>query len=85
MRLDTAFDRELGEPQAPYERLLYGALTGDDRPFARQDAVEESWRILQPLIDYPPPVHRYAPGTWGPPQADELVAGHPPWQPPWLP
>ena len=84
VRLDTAFARDLGEPQAPYERLLYDALSGNDRLFARQDAVEESWRILQPLIAYPPPVARYAVGTWGPPQADELLSGYPPWQPPWL-
>lgn len=85
VRLDTAFARDLGVPQAPYERLLYAALTGDDQLFARQDAVEESWRILQPLVAYPPPARRYAAGTWGPAQAEELLSGHPPWQPPWLP
>ncbi len=85
VRLDTAFARELGEPQPPYERLLYDALTGDDRLFVRQDAVQESWRILQPLIAYPPPLHRYPVGSWGPPQADALTVGQPPWQPPWLP
>ena len=35
--------------------MLYDALTGNDRLFARQDAMEESWRILQPLVAYPPP------------------------------
>jgi glucose-6-phosphate 1-dehydrogenase len=85
VRLDSVFARELGEPQAPYERLLYDALTGDDRLFARQDAIQESWRILQPLIAYPPPASRYAAGTWGPPQADALLSGYPPWQRPWLP
>jgi glucose-6-phosphate 1-dehydrogenase len=84
VRLDTAFARDLGEPQPPYERLLYDALTGDDRLFARQDAVEECWRILQPLVAYPPAVHRYPAGTWGPPQADALLSGYPSWQPPWL-
>ena len=84
VRLDTAFARELGEPQAPYERLLSDALTGDDRLFVRQDAVEESWRILEPLVAYPPPVRRYPVGTWGPPEADALVSGYPPWQQPWL-
>jgi glucose-6-phosphate 1-dehydrogenase len=84
VRLDTEFARELGEPKAPYERLLYDALTGDDRLFARPDAVEESWRILQSLVAYPPPVHRYQPGTWGPSQADALVSECPAWQPPWL-
>ncbi len=85
VRLDTTFARELGVPQPPYERLLYDALTGDDRLFVRQDAVQESWRILQPLIAYPPPVHRYPVGSWGPPQADALLSGFAPWQPPWLP
>jgi glucose-6-phosphate 1-dehydrogenase len=85
VRLDTAFERELGPPQAPYERLLYDALTGDDRLFARQDAVEESWRIVQPLVAYPPPVHRYPVGSWGPSQAEALLSGYPTWQPPWLP
>ncbi|HTZ91239.1 MAG TPA: glucose-6-phosphate dehydrogenase [Streptosporangiaceae bacterium] len=84
VRLDTVFARDLGEPQPPYERLLYDALTGNDRLFARQDAVEESWRILEPLVAYPPPVHHYNVGTWGPAQADVLVSGYPPWQPPWL-
>lgn len=85
VRLDTAFAHELGAPREPYERLLNAALTGDDRLFARQDAVRESWRIVQPLLSYPPPVRRYATGTWGPPEADALLAGHQPWQPPWLP
>ena len=84
VRLDTLFARELGEPQGPYERLLYDALTGDDRLFVREDAVEESWRILQPLLAYPPPAQRYQAGTWGPPQADALLSGYPPWQLPWL-
>jgi glucose-6-phosphate 1-dehydrogenase len=84
VRLDTAFAHELGTPQAPYERLLQAALTGDERLFARQDAVDESWRIVQPLLDYPPPVHGYPAGSWGPAEADALLAGHPGWQPPWL-
>lgn len=85
VRLDTAFAHELGVPQPPYERLLYDALTGDDRLFVRQDAVRESWRILQPLLAYPPPLHGYPANTWGPAQADDLVAGYPPWHSPWLP
>ncbi|MEU6815399.1 glucose-6-phosphate dehydrogenase [Streptomyces sp. NPDC046860] len=83
--LDTIFARELGQPLAPYERLLYAALTGDDKYFAPQRAVEECWRIVQPLLTYPPPVHPYPPGSWGPPQAEALVAGSPPWQKPWVP
>lgn len=82
--LETAFARELGEPLEPYERLLHAALTGDHRLFARQDAVEETWRILQPLIDNPPQVIEYEPGSWGPSEADELVSGYHDWREPWL-
>jgi glucose-6-phosphate 1-dehydrogenase len=46
--------------------------------------VEESWRILQPLVAYPPPVRRYPVETWGPAEADALVSGYPRWQQPWL-
>lgn len=83
--LDAAFARDLGEPTAPYERLLHDALIGDKRLFAGWDAVQECWRIMQPLVAYPPPVHPYPVGSWGPPQADALLAGSPPWQSPWLP
>ena len=47
--------------------------------FTRQDSVEETWRIMQPLLDDPPPVQPYAPGSWGPKAADKLVAGHGRW------
>ncbi|HEY3506043.1 MAG TPA: glucose-6-phosphate dehydrogenase [Actinocatenispora sp.] len=83
--LDSTFAHELGAPVAPYERLLHAALVGDDRYFARQDAVDECWRIVGPLLSYPPPVHTYPVGSWGPPEADAMVAGHPPWHQPWLP
>jgi glucose-6-phosphate 1-dehydrogenase len=53
--------------------------------FTRQDGVEEAWRIMQPLIDGPPPVHPYAPGSWGPEAAGALVAGHGRWHEPWTP
>ncbi|HYX59333.1 MAG TPA: glucose-6-phosphate dehydrogenase, partial [Streptosporangiaceae bacterium] len=49
VHLDTSFARELGEPPEPYERLLHAALAGDHQFFARQDSVEETWRIVQPL------------------------------------
>ncbi|MGV9296819.1 glucose-6-phosphate dehydrogenase [Amycolatopsis sp. NPDC003676] len=84
VRLDTTFERDLGTPRTPYERLLADALVGDDRLFAWQDAVEESWRILRPALAYPRPARLYAPGTWGPSAADDLVDGYPAWQSPWL-
>lgn len=83
--LDCGFAHDLGQPLPPYERLLLAALTGDNRYFARQDAIEESWRIVQPLVSYPPPVQPYPAGSWGPAAADQLTAGGPPWQLPWLP
>lgn len=83
VHLDTVFADQLGEPLRPYERLLHAALTGDRRLFARQDAVEQTWRIVQPLLDDPPPVRRYPRGSWGPADADTLMPGHPGWQEPW--
>jgi glucose-6-phosphate 1-dehydrogenase len=54
-----------GEMEA-YERVLGDAIAGDASLFARQDFVEEAWRIVQPVLDEPPPVQEYEPGTWGP-------------------
>ena len=59
-------------------------MRGDSTRFTRQDAVEETWRIFEPLLEEPPPVHPYAPGTWGPAEADELVAGFGTWRGPWV-
>lgn len=84
MHLDTLFAEELGEPLEPYERLLHHALIGDPHLFAREDAVEQTWRIVQPLLDDPPPAHPYQRDSWGPPEADALTRGHLGWQSPWL-
>jgi glucose-6-phosphate 1-dehydrogenase len=46
--------------------------------------VAETWRIVQPLLDAPPPVESYQPRTWGPAGAEKLLAGHPGWREPWL-
>jgi glucose-6-phosphate 1-dehydrogenase len=82
--LDMEFAEEGGEGPTPYEVLLHAALVGDSTRFTRQDAVEEAWRVMQPLLDDPPPVHAYAPGSWGPKEADRLVAGHGRWYGPWI-
>jgi glucose-6-phosphate 1-dehydrogenase len=84
VHLDSSFVRDLGEPMEPYERLLHGAISGDHQLFARQDSVEETWRIVQPLLDHPPEVRSYQRMSWGPAAADSLVRGHPRWQEPWL-
>jgi glucose-6-phosphate 1-dehydrogenase len=84
LHLDSSFMADLGEPLLPYERLLHGALTGDHQLFAREDGIEETWRIVQPLLDQPGEIHHYEPGSWGPDAARELLRGHRGWQQPWL-
>ncbi|HEY0264157.1 MAG TPA: glucose-6-phosphate dehydrogenase [Granulicella sp.] len=58
----------------PYEELIEDAMHGDQRRFARQDYVEQSWRILDPILNDAGPVHQYEPGSWGPAEADALTA-----------
>jgi len=57
-----------------YERLLGDAMAGDATLFARQDVVEAAWAIVDPVIHGPSPMYDYDPGTWGPAEADALVA-----------
>ncbi len=66
----------------PYDRLLADALEGQTMLFAREDEVEEAWRIIDPILENPSPVHAYAPATWGPQEADQLVAHHGGWHDP---
>ncbi len=82
--LDMEFADEGGEGATPYEVLLHAAMVGQSVRFTRQDTVEEAWRIMQPLLDSPPPVHPYAQASWGPDAASALVAGHGRWHEPWI-
>jgi hypothetical protein len=82
--LDMEFAAERGEAPTPYEVLLLDAMRGDSARFTRQDSVEETWRIMQPLLDAPPPVNRYDAGSWGPALAADLLAGFGTWRGPWL-
>jgi glucose-6-phosphate 1-dehydrogenase len=84
IEFDVEFAEQGGEGPTPYEVLLHAALVGDNTRFTRQDGVEETWRIMQPLLDAPPQVHSYTPGSWGPGAADALVADFGGWQEPWL-
>jgi glucose-6-phosphate 1-dehydrogenase len=59
-------------------------MIGDSKRFKRQDAVEQSWRVFQPLLDNPPPVNGYAKGSWGPDAANHLVSGCGGWHGPWI-
>jgi glucose-6-phosphate 1-dehydrogenase len=83
IHLDMEFSQEGGEGATPYEVLLHAAMVGNSTRFTRQDGVEETWRIMQPLLDAPPPVHGYPQGSWGPSAADDIVAGHGRWHTPW--
>ncbi len=84
VELDMEFEQEGVEGATPYEVLLHAALIGDSTLFTRQDIVEETWRIMQPLLDSPPEVHPYEPGSWGPPEADRIVSGFGGWRGPWV-
>jgi glucose-6-phosphate 1-dehydrogenase len=84
IHLDMDFASQGGEAATPYEVLLHAALIGDATAFTRQDSVEESWRILQPLLDSPPPVIPYEVDTWGPEEAEKLLNGYGGWKEPWL-
>jgi len=62
------------DEESAYERLLYDAMEGDSTLFARQDYVEEAWRIVDPILKAATPVYPYKPGSWGPPEVDARVS-----------
>ena len=74
--ISVDFADALGTRQQAYERLIGDAIDGNLRRFGRQDLVEETWRIVQPVLDTPPPIHPYPRGSWGPAEAAALVDGH---------
>jgi glucose-6-phosphate 1-dehydrogenase len=85
VRLDVNFASMGGEAPTAYEVLMLAAMVGDSGHFAREDAVEETWRIVQPLLDSPPSVDAYSEGSWGPKAAEGLVRGYEGWHEPWVP
>ena len=84
IELDIDLTQQGGQAPTPYEVLLHAAMQGDSTQFARQDGVEETWRIVEPLLHSPTKVEPYAPGSWGPSGAEALVAGHGGWHEPWV-
>jgi glucose-6-phosphate 1-dehydrogenase len=70
-----------GEMDA-YERVLGDAMEGDATLFAREDYVEEAWRIVDPVLQAGTPVHEYEPNTWGPAEVNKLVSPPGGWQDP---
>ena len=85
VHLDLLFEAQGGKEPEPYERLLRDALIGNAELFPDEASIEETWRIVQPLLDDPPPVEAYEPGTWGPEPASHMLHGHGGWRKPWLP
>src|SRR5215212_7998612 len=83
IELDMEFAAEGGEGPTPYEVLLHAAMIGNSTRFGRQDGIEETWRVMQPLLDSAPQVQTYKPGSWGPAAAESLTAEYGGWRAPW--
>jgi glucose-6-phosphate 1-dehydrogenase len=83
--LQVLFEKKPGEDPEPYERLLGDALEGRQQLFTREDAVEETWRVVEPLLDADVSAEPYKPGSWGPESAKRLVRGVCEWYDPWRP
>ncbi|HUY35289.1 MAG TPA: glucose-6-phosphate dehydrogenase [Pirellulales bacterium] len=64
---------QTSDAMAPYERLLGDAMQGDASLFAREDAVEASWRVVDPVLGNATPLYDYEPNTWGPPEVERRL------------
>ena len=73
-QLELMVRHQPAEEMPPYERLLADALSGDPLLFTRQDAVEAAWQVVEPVLGSREPPHSYEPGTWGPAEADDIIA-----------
>jgi glucose-6-phosphate 1-dehydrogenase len=82
--LDVDFGSDGQRVPAPYEELLHAAMRGDQSHFTREDSVEETWRVLDPLLDLSEKPYPYAPGSWGPGAAEYLTSEVGGWHQPWL-
>jgi glucose-6-phosphate 1-dehydrogenase len=71
------------DEKAPYDRLLGDAMAGDGALFTREDSIEAAWSVVDPILANHHRALPYQPGTWGPGQADELIATHGRWHNPW--
>jgi glucose-6-phosphate 1-dehydrogenase len=81
--LDMMFAEQGGEGPTPYEILFEAALGGDHTLFTRQETIEETWRIIQPLLDANRRTHSYRRGSWGPAAANKLLHDGQRWRRPW--
>jgi glucose-6-phosphate 1-dehydrogenase len=77
----TGVQQDTGDELAAYSRLLGDAMEGDHTLFVRGDMVDAQWAVVEPVLDNATPVYQYEPGTWGPKEADRLVADLGGWRP----
>ena len=81
-RIELVAHHQRPDEMLPYERLLAAAAGGDPTLFAREDAVEESWRIVNPILGNVTPLYEYPPETWGPPAVYRLLTPDEGWRDP---
>jgi glucose-6-phosphate 1-dehydrogenase len=77
-RLTYSFASAPNHAQAleAYERLIHDVMIGDQTLFTSAEGIERLWEVSEPMLADPPPLHSYTPGSWGPPELDELIAPH---------
>ena len=80
--VELMVSRQAADEVPPYARLLQSAMAGDPSLFAREDLVEAQWRIVEPVLGNATPLFFYEPGSWGPPEADRLLAEGDEWHNP---
>jgi glucose-6-phosphate 1-dehydrogenase len=81
-QLELYASEDLSGEEAPYDRLLGDAMTGDGSLFTGLEAVEAAWTAVDDILVNHPRVVAYKPGTWGPPEADALISADGGWQAP---
>jgi glucose-6-phosphate 1-dehydrogenase len=78
----VALEHESANEMDAYERVLGDAMAGDATLFAREDYVEEAWRIVDPVLQAATPVYEYEPGDWGPAEVHQRIAPADGWNDP---
>ena len=77
--VELTLTEQAADDMPPYERLLGDAMRGQNELFARQDLVEAQWRAVEPILGNATPLYDYEPGTWGPGEANPLIADDGSW------
>jgi glucose-6-phosphate 1-dehydrogenase len=77
--VELVLTRQPAADMPPYQRLLGDAMNGNSELFTREDIVDAEWRIVNGILGNVTPLYSYAPGTWGPNEAEQLVGDDGPW------